>query len=540
MFFNTKVKATYKDESIIIRTKAPNLLYIQLISMAALPITIGAELFRGNVVSLVLQLALFTAMLLSLLSLLRGKYRLASTISLLASQLALTALAFFVNPQAVYQVYTISVYMIAPLVFSVVISEKPLNTLLILIYGMVIFLLTSYLRVFLPLGLSMAEFLPPLITATVFYALIGFFAYRIVAVNLSAMLELEANAKRNFEILGKIVDLMGEASDANTVIKNLGQDFRNAEQSIRAIFTQVEALNTGTDSLHRNIDLANSSVRNTANMARGFDTQIEDQNAVVLESTAAVNQMSASLDSVAMITSEKKKASDQLLLIAEQGVTTLRETNQSLEQANQQMKELLEINKIVGNIAAQTNLLSMNAAIEAAHAGDSGRGFAVVADEIRNLAGSAAQNSKIIARDVKQLLGSLEATTRHAAKTNTAMQEIMNEIKAVSDAFNEITHSTHELSNGGREILKAMQSLQNSSVKIRDGSIEITSEQQTVSLELEAVHKVAGQLAAATTSVDTSLKTIDTALSHLRLVVESSISKSDSLQASIAELTGSL
>jgi len=108
------------------------------------------------------------------------------------------------------------------------------------------------------------------------------------------------------------------------------------------------------------------------------------------------------------------------------------------------------------NIASQTNLLSMNAAIEAAHAGESGRGFAVVANEIRKLAESSAMQSKTISTVLKKIKGSIDTITKSTEEVLKKFDAIDAGVRTVAEQEGSILNAMEEQGHGSQQILQAM------------------------------------------------------------------------------------
>lgn len=197
---------------------------------------------------------------------------------------------------------------------------------------------------------------------------------------------------------------------------------------------------------------------------------VKKESYAVTESTAATDQITASLENVEQITKAKKIVSDNLIITSANGGDKLKSTTEYIENINQIIENIAETVGIINGIANSTNLLAMNAAIEAAHAGDSGKGFSVVADEIRKLAESSSENAKRISKVIKGVTENISRASSSGIEADTAFKEINREVEDVSLAFAEITSSTAELTTGSKEIQSAMGILSDISINVKDAA----------------------------------------------------------------------
>ncbi|TVQ25074.1 MAG: hypothetical protein EA382_07490 [Spirochaetaceae bacterium] len=532
-----KLNDVYRDSGVVVRTRAPQVMSVLVLILAIMPVIIVSEILQGDYLDAAIQSAVIVVMAVSIVLLRRGRFRFASLAPLVVSTLVVVALAFIVDPNQPQAVYTVGFYMTAPLFLSIVVADSEWYPIASAAVGIVTVVAVSLAIIGPAVASTSGEgIVQPLAVTVAITVLNGAFAFLLARSGRTSLERIDATTKEAIATLDRIGRVNRDARGSASAAAAIGDDYQQVEINLSQIEQQMTELRETARQLMENVGRALDSVRSTADRVVGFHAQVDEQNTVVQESTASVNEMSASLDSVAQITAAKREASDALLGVVDAGLKALEQTNASFTEVSKEMTSLLEINAIIGDIAAQTNLLSMNAAIEAAHAGDSGRGFAVVADEIRKLASSTAENSRVISENLKKIKTSIDATGTHASQTTDAMGKISNEVREVSAAFEEITGSTAELSQGGREIMNAMQVLQNSSVAVRDGSDQIARDQETARSEMDRVGAIVTDIERSTSQVGTALSSIAASMKHLRATIDRSTEQSEQLRRSMDEL----
>jgi methyl-accepting chemotaxis protein len=153
----------------------------------------------------------------------------------------------------------------------------------------------------------------------------------------------------------------------------------------------------------------------------------------------------------------------------------MRGTIQSVEGISKLVDGIAQAIKIISLIAANTNLLSMNAAIEAAHAGDAGRGFAVVADEIRRLSESTRENSMNISRTLKSIIDGITDAAKQSGNTGGRITEMSKEINSFAETMTSLISTFNDLSAQSGEITAALDSLRSQSDTVKTDYGEILS-----------------------------------------------------------------
>ncbi|MCL1958118.1 MAG: methyl-accepting chemotaxis protein [Spirochaetes bacterium] len=206
------------------------------------------------------------------------------------------------------------------------------------------------------------------------------------------------------------------------------------------------------------------------NMNKLILSQVESINT----SSSAVEEMTANINSVTRTLIENSKNVSALTEASENGKTGLQLVAQEIQGIAKDSEGLLQINSLMNSIASQTNLLSMNAAIEAAHAGEAGRGFAVVADEIRKLAETSGKQSKTTATMLKNIKASIDNITKSSNEVLERFGAIDSGVKTVSTHEENILNAMEEQEVGGKQILQSIGTLKDISISVKEGAAEMT------------------------------------------------------------------
>ncbi len=292
--------------------------------------------------------------------------------------------------------------------------------------------------------------------------------------NLSAMIREIRSATESLQAVGDDLarDMQQTASAENevsTILSNMGKQIDTQYRETDSAVTSLGAFFRQLDMLHE---------------------IIESQAASVTQSSASIEEMIASIRSEKASVENMTGVVRQMVDEANKTYGLLGDVVLRIKDVDSQSEKLLEANSLIASIASQTNLLAMNAAIEAAHAGDAGRGFAVVADEIRKLAETTGTQSKGIASDLKGIRAVIDgvvSTTDSAAKSFDRMNA---RISDVTQLQNTILGSITEQSAGTTEILQAVSEINDITQKVRTMSGDMDEQGKSLQTALKDIAEI--------------------------------------------------
>jgi methyl-accepting chemotaxis protein len=206
----------------------------------------------------------------------------------------------------------------------------------------------------------------------------------------------------------------------------------------------------------------------------------------------------------------------QLMEASEVGRIGLQGVGTDIQEIAHESEGLLEINALMENIASQTNLLSMNAAIEAAHAGEAGKGFAVVADEIRKLAESSGKQSKTIGAVLKKIKGSIDKMTTSTNNVLGKFEAIDSGVKIVSDQETNIRGAMEEQGTGSKQILEVIGQLNDITLLVKgesagmlQGSMKVIQEGKNLELVTREITNGVNEMAIGAEQINVAVNRVN-------------------------------
>jgi methyl-accepting chemotaxis protein len=266
-----------------------------------------------------------------------------------------------------------------------------------------------------------------------------------------------------------------------------------------------------------------------------LNKNVEDQTESVALSSSAIEKMLINIQDVTKTLIHNEQNVQELTQVSDAGRGSLQKVTQDIQEIARESEGLLAINTVMENIASQTNLLSMNAAIEAAHAGESGKGFAVVAGEIRKLAVSSSEQSRTISDILKRIKTAIDVIT---ASTNTVLEKfraIEERVSVVSDQETNIRNAMEDQGQGSKQILEAVAKMNELTQMVKQSSYEMMEGSKEVIMESKNLETVTEEISGGMNEMAISAEQINEAVSQINETSKSNRDHIGSLSAAVGK-----
>ena len=267
-------------------------------------------------------------------------------------------------------------------------------------------------------------------------------------------------------------DIIKELKNSQESLSDTSQNLGSSAQQSAAATAEILA---NIQSVRKQSENQASATKNTAHVLEmssvtvdDLNNHIESQTSSVTESSAAIEEM---LGNITAVTNSVKKMAGsfkELNDTVDDGKTKLGSVGEKVNQISDQSKMFIQATSMITQIASETNLLAMNAAIEAAHAGDAGKGFSVVAEEIRKLAENSGTQSKNIATELKAITSSIQDVVNLSNASQTAFGAIVTQLDTTDVIMREINSAMEEQQMASQQIFEALSNVKDTSVTVSD------------------------------------------------------------------------
>lgn len=312
-----------------------------------------------------------------------------------------------------------------------------------------------------------------------------------------------------------IANIVTSATELSRTGTQLAENMETVSAAVTEIAANVRSLREGVGRQSRSIASSSASIDQIVARIERLDELIEEQSLSVMKSSSSIEEMVAASKSAAENIERVGDHYRDLIRVADDGTAKISDVSRLAQDIEKQSISLSEANELIAGIASRTNLLAMNAAIEAAHAGAAGKGFAVVADEIRNLAESSTDQSKSIDKNLKSIQGAIATIVASSSAAESTFNEVRSLINTLYGLQEEVKGAMVDQNAGSAQILDSLATINAVTADVRTASSEMTRASSSVLTEIrtlqgisEEVRQGIGEIAVGTDEIDRSMAAV--------------------------------
>jgi methyl-accepting chemotaxis protein len=339
------------------------------------------------------------------------------------------------------------------------------------------------------------------------------------AINISSKDEIGRMSRYFNQTLEKIrtlvIKIRGEAFDLSDIGNDLADNMNKTASSVNEITANIQSIKGRVMNQSSIVNETNATMEHLVVNINNLNDLVKNQSSHISQASSSIEEMAANIRSVTGTLITNTNNVKALREASEVGRSGLQDVSEDIKGIARESEGLLEINSVMQSIASQTNLLSMNAAIEAAHAGNAGKGFAVVADEIRKLAESSGEQSKTIGKVLKKIKESIDKIMLSTENVLNKFEAIDSSVRIVEAQEENIRRAMEEQEQGNKQILDGIGNVNAITRQVENGSSEMYSGAQEVITESSNLEKTTQEIAFSMNEMYNGADQINIAVNHV-------------------------
>jgi methyl-accepting chemotaxis protein len=302
--------------------------------------------------------------------------------------------------------------------------------------------------------------------------------------------------------------------------KKLQNNASSMAASISHISSGLEQVQEKARNQKQSTSQSSAVVQQIAQNIESLDHSIASQSSSITQASAVVAEMVDHVTSIGTMIGKMREHFQTLNDAASYGGIVQKENSAKVQGIVEESKSLQETNKIIATIAAKTNLLAMNAAIEAAHAGEAGQGFAVVADEIRKLAEDSSRESRKIHEELKQIMETITGIAQGAQTLERSFNQVSLRVQETERLVFEVNRAIKEQQEKAGQILEALKQMNDSTRKVKTGSKEMNQGNAVILKEMHQLQVDSKEMVSHLEAMVTRITHINENAGHISLLAE--------------------